>query len=330
MNNKLQENLNLFVSNNNDLKGAFVWHEPMTKRLASLVYALEGKTIDNESIKKAHEIIKAETGVFSTFRGNLAVYIAAMLAMTDNPKEKMQQTLEVYNMMKASRFYASDYLVAASFEVASQSKPENFQMVVDRAREFFLEMKKNNRFLIGSDDYIFCAMLALSDLEPHAGANKMKKIFRNLKKEFFYRSSILTLSQMLVLGGKTDECVANILHLNRTLRGCSIRLDKAYTLPSLGVLSMVSDNHDKLATDIEDSMGFLREQKGFGRFSVSSQEILLYVVSIICNVYADEMKDDLSRTSLSSGITNMIIAQQTAMLVAITSASIAASSAASC
>jgi len=331
MNSHLQNKLELFAENNQSIRSDFIWHDAMAKRLVALTYTLEGKKVDTEAIKDCHRMIKDEVGVFSTFRGNMAVYIAASLSLSEKPQQLLADTLEVYELLKQEGFWASDYLVVAAYEIAANTEKHKFERIACRSMEFYKEMKANIRFHIGQDDYIFAAMLALSDIDVHEGALKLRHLFTQLKSEFsafISRNSIVTLSQMLVLAGSTDECVYNLLKLNRVLRKKKIRLDKTYTLPSLGVLGMFTVDKYAFADDLIASRDYLRSQKGFGALSVSTQELLLYAVSLITNAYTGDTDNNVMKVSVATSITNLIIAQQVAMIVAISVATTAA--AASC
>jgi len=272
MNNQLQSKLELFVENNQNIRSDFIWHDPMSKRLASLTYTLEGKKVDTEAIKECHRMIKEDVGPFSTFRGNMAVYIAASLSLMENPQQLLADTLEVYGLLKQQGFWASDYLVVTAYEIAANTKRQDFESMAIRSMEFYREMKANIRFHIGQDDYIFAAMLALSGIDIHDGAVKLRNLFVQLKSEFsafISRNSIVTLSQMLVLGGSTEDCVQHLLKLNRVLRKRKARLDKSYTLPSLGVLGILAVDKNAFADDLIAARDYLRSQKGFSAWSVT-------------------------------------------------------------
>ena len=319
MNSQLQSNLQLFVENNQSLKGDFIWHDPMAKRLAALTYALEGKNINSEAIKECHRIIKDDVGPFSTFRGNMAVYIAASLSLQDNPRQLLAHTLEVYNVLKQEGFWASDYLVVTAYEIAVNTSPDKFAYIAQRSMEFYREMKANIRFHIGQDDYIFAAMLAMSGIDIHDGALKMRHLFSQLKSEFsafIGRNSIVTLSQMLVLGQSTNQCIEHLLKLSKVLRKRKVRLDKSYTLPSLGVLGILAVDKNTFADDLIATRDYLRQQKGFGHWSITTQELLLYAVSLITNAYTGDANNSM-KASVTTSVTNLIIAQQVAMIVAI-------------
>jgi uncharacterized membrane protein len=138
------------------------------------------------------------------------------------------------------------------------------------------------------------------------------------------------LSQILVLSGKCESALHHILSLRDVLRSHKIKMDKEYTLPALGVLSLLPISADIIARDILEAQAFLKAQKGFGVFSVTSQELLLYAAAFITTSYAEDTDNNLMTASVSTSITSILIAQQIAILIAASaSASAAAAAAAS-
>jgi len=214
-----------------------------------------------------------------------------------------------------------------AFEIASNATRFDFEHITQRTRDFYDEMKANHRFIVGSDDYIFAAMLALSGLDVHAGANKLKHIFMGLRSgfgRFTSKNSLLNLSQMMVLGGSTEECVDGVTKLSRALRKKNLRLDKTYTLPSLGVLGLLSIDHYQLADELTAANDFLRGKKGFGVWSVTAQELLLYVVSLVTHTHIGDTQTGITKAGVATSITNLIVAQQVAMMAAISATTAAA------
>ena len=329
MNQQVESMLTLFAQNHQNIRNEFVWQEPMAKRLAALAYALADEPLDASRIINCHKMIKSEVGAFSNFRGMLSVYVAAALSLTPEPQKLLEDTLRVYDLLKEQRFWSSDYLVVTAYEIAANAKSFDYEHIAARTRGFYDEMKSNHRFLIGSDDYIFSAMLALSDLDVHDGANKVKAIYIRLKEEFSRftsRNSLMTLAQMLALGGSTEECAYNVSKLNRAMRIRKIKLDKTYTLPSLGVLGLLNLDPCDIANEITAVTEFLRKQKGFGALSVSPQELQLYAVSLMTHAFVGKEQAGVTKAGLATSITNLVIAQQVALIASMAAMSAAAAS----
>jgi hypothetical protein len=319
-----QNKLELIVDNAQIMKKKFTWQGDIVKRLASLLYAREGKTVDCEAIRRCHDLIKQNTGVFSVFRGNMALCVAALLSLSPNPQEVFSATLKVYGLLKGVKLHDSDFLVAAAFHIAEQSDASDYVNVVNRTRSFYDKMKAYHFFLTGQDDYIFAAMLGLADLDVASGVERIERIHSRLKGEFRDKNSVQALSQVLALADSDDRVITRVLALRDALRSQKIKLDQTYTLPILGVLAILPVDIGTIVRDIGAARDALKAKKGFGPLSVSTQELLLCAASIIASDYAESVKNGVLTATLATSISNMVIAQQTAM-IAIISASTAAS-----
>jgi len=328
MNQDITSKLELFVQNVQGMSRKFRWHHGGTKRLAALLYTLEGKEVDYTAIRESFDLIKSKKGVFSMFRGNMAVFVAAMLSLNHGCEQKLEKVSVVYDMLKYVKFRPSDYLAVAAFLIVLDTEVENYQNTVERARAFYDGLKKNNRWHVGEDDYIFAVMLGLSDIDVHEGIDRVDELYRILLPDFKRagRGSVQSLSQMLTLGGKSDEALEHLLFLRDALRNKRMRMDKAYTLPALGALSLLPVESESLLEDITKAQEYLRGQKGFSKFTICNQELLLFATSLVTSAHAKDMNDKVLAAT-SASIVNIIIAQQIAMIVAITAASSAAAAA---
>jgi hypothetical protein len=326
MKSEIQKKLELFAENALDIRNDFIWQNILLKKMAALLYALDNRRIDITAIKDSHKLIKNSVGAFSAFRGNMALCVAAMLSQK-NRVDLFDRTMTVYKMLKDARFRGSDYLVVAAFEIAVQAKPEEFEKVVTRTREFYDGMKSKGFFRTGEDDYIFSAMLGLSDIDVKTGTERIEQLYQRFRPEFWSGNSVQALAQVLVLSGDCESSIKRILTLRDAMKAKKIRLDKSYTLPSLGVLALLPIEIDVLVRDIDESVRFLQAQKGFNPWSVSKQVVLLFATAIVVSVYAGDIENG-SIAAISTSIASIIIAQQAAIIAAMSS-SAAASAAAS-
>jgi hypothetical protein len=322
MDKDIQSKLELFASNAQTVKKRFTWQHALTHRMAALLYAREGLKADCGKIKQCHNLIKENTGVFSTFRGNMVLSLAALLSLSPDPKRLLEDSLKVYSMMKDEKFRASDHLVIAAYEIAAQGDHMRYNDTVMRSRNFYDGMKSNRFFQTGQDDYIYAAMLGLSDLDVATGVGRIEEIYRKLKGEFWDNNSVQALAQILVLGGSDDDTVKRVLTLRDVLRSQKIKLDRAYTLPSLGILAMLPVDINVIVADIDKARKALRAQKGFGSWSIATQELLLFAAAIVAGYYALNMANDSVSAAVSTGIANIIIAQQAAMISVIVASTV--------
>ncbi|MNM73234.1 hypothetical protein D3C81_849540 [compost metagenome] len=321
--------LQLFADNTLRVKKEFAWHNQLIHRLAALLYAVEDRTADVSAIRNSYELIKKSTGLFSTFRGNSAITIATLLSLSLEKEKQLEDTLTVYNMLKNAKFRASDYLAIAAYQIALNTEPDQYQIAIARAQAFYESMKANHRFHTGQDDYIYAAMLALSDIEVESAAARMEELYATLKPHFLSGNSVQALTQVLVLGDKASETATDLLILCDAFRKKGIRLDKQYTLSSLGVLSLLPCDSQSVVEEVAKTCEWLRTKKGFGSWSITKQELLLLSAALVAYNYAEEVNSGILTTTLSTSMTNIIIAQQAAIAVAAASATAASSSSSS-
>lgn len=325
-----QEKLDLLISNAQAVKKGFKLQNAMVRRLTALLYTLENRRVDCDAIRECRSLIRRNAGIFSRFRGNLFMCIAGLLSLKDKRQELIEHTLSVYDLMKRAKFRASDYLVAAAYQIAAHTDHDRAQYAVSRASEFYDGMKAQRWFYTGQDDYIYAAMLGLSDMDPAYGVEQIERIYQLLKGEFWSGNSVLALAQILALGGRSEQSAGRVLELRDALKNRKIRLDKAPTLPALGILALLPVNIEVIVQDICDARAFLRKQKGFGVLSVSVRELLLYSSAITASSHADDLKNSVTAASLSASIAGIILAQQTAIITsAVVSSTMAASASSS-
>lgn len=323
MEGKLSTRLTLFAENAQGITKRFFWKNAMSKRLAALLYTAQDRTIDCDAIRASYELIKQRTSFFSYFTGNSSICLATLLSLADNQEARLADTLAVYNQMKEIRFVSSDHLVIAAYQIASGADSAQYQQAIEKATTFYTGMKKEHRFLTGRDDYIFAAMFGLSDKEPAAAIARMEQLYDELKREFISNNSVQTLTQVLVLGNETAETIARLHALRQAFRARGLRLDREYTLPSLGILALLPVDTQTIVDQVEGAYNFLRTQKGLSGWSVTKQELLLYATSLVTLSSIADAPDGIVTAALSTSIMNIIIAMQTATVI------IAASTAAS-
>ncbi|KAA1178448.1 DUF4003 family protein [Paenibacillus sp. FSL R5-0744] len=329
MNEQYAARVELFAENAQRIKKAFPWHNAMVSRLAGLLYTAENKSADEDAIRASHELIKENTGMFSSFRGNSAISIATMLSLSADKEQQLANTLTVYDLLKDIKFRASDYLVVAAYQIAANTTTDQYQRTVERAKMFYDSMKAKHRFLTGHDDYIFSAMLGLSDIDVDSGIDRMEQLYTTLKPEFMSGNSVQALTQVLVLGKEASEAADRVLALRDAFRAHGIRLDKEYTLSSLGVLTLLSSNNKDMVTEVSETFELLRTKKGFGSWSIVKQELLLLSAALVAFKYVEDVQSGIVTSMLSTSITNIVIAQQAALAGAAAASAAAAASSSS-
>lgn len=312
---KALQRLDLFAENTYGAKDGFFWQDSSIRRLAALLYAAQDRAMDVTAIRQCMDLIKRSAGIFSYFRGNFALVMATQLSLCADPETVLHRTLQVYDAMKQTGFRSSDYLVIASHQIASAAPADATDTVVRRAKAFYTGMRSDHFLLTGQDDYIFAAMLGLSDIDVSSGVERLEREYQALRPEFIFTSGsgIQALAQVLVLGGESPDAHRRVMALRQHLRQAGLRLDRSDTLSSLGVLALLPTAVDVLAAEVEETAGTLRAKKGFSGWSVQKEELLLHSAALVAYHYVDQARRGVLQSALSTSIANILIAQQSAV-----------------
>ena len=193
-------------------------------------------------------------------------------------------------------------------------------------------MKKDHPFLTSSDDYTFCALLALSEKQDDALIADAEACFAQLKGKGLSRNGIQSLSHVLSLydGSALIKC-QKTLDLYQKIKEQGIHFGTSYELPILGILALSGQNLTETAAAIAEIDGWLKHQKGFGLFGgITAKQRTMYAALLaqtdIQTAYQDDTKkqDLLSDTGTATATLATLIAQEAAMCAAMMASASAA------
>lgn len=327
---EIQEKIDLMVNNFHTLDKAFIWDMGIAKHFGAMITANRETHISAEQVKAAKKLIERDTSMWSYFRGTNEFLLAVLLTGEANPEEILTRSLENYENLKQRKFYSSAYLVLASYSIAKHGDPSQYNRIYDRFEEFYAGMKANHFWLTGDNDYVYAAILAMSDLSVQATIDKTEAIYQSLKTYGLTAGNELqNLSNILAFGENAvdfDCQRAMALYAALKQRKCKI---SSYGLALVGVLSLIMENPDSMADEVTEVYDQLKQLKGYGAWSLGHTERAILAASIVADYYNDKIQTGTLESALTSSINSIIIAQQAATMAAIsgaTAASVAASS----
>lgn len=329
MNSTLQIRCESFIQNKEVIKKTLSWESTYIYPISAAIFTEKGQQADANRLRQCRDLLKSQTGIFSSFRGTVRVPAISMLAVDYNPQGKLQNALKVYNMLKG-HFFSSNYLVLSAMVIAELAEPERYGQIADRTRILYDRMKAEHPFLTSSEDSAFAALLALSPLSDDQLVQDMERCYELLKGQFFSSNAIQSLSHVLALGeGTSEEKCRRTMTLFQTLKNKGYKYGTSYELATLGVLALLPEDPEVLAEKMIQVDQYLSHQKDFGVLGVGKRQRLMYAGILVAGEYAGNMEHmNLNSAAISSTI-SLVIAQQVAICSAIAASSAAASSSSS-
>lgn len=324
----LRNKCDLFADNYMELKNSFRWNYSTNNRLAALLYTMESRKVNIDAIKWCRNMIKENTGLFSQFKDTANFMTSTMLSLQENPTETFQHTLGIYRELKDTGLHSSAFLVIAALTIALQSKPEDYQRVIKGTKDFYSAMKKEHRLITSFDDYGYAALLALTGQSVDQAVREMESCYWLLKPDFSYSNAVQSLSHVLAFSDENANAKCKrIVDLYQALKNRNLKYGKGLELSFLGITALLKADTQQLANEIMEVNHCIENKKGFGMWSISNRERLMFSVALVCDDYLDSMKKETMEFALANNIAAILLAQQTAAVAAATGATASAAAA---
>ncbi len=314
-----------FIKSRDIIKKTFRFENTFILPVCASEFSAKGIEPDGEKMLNCRALIKANTGIFSTFRGTVELPVITKLALDENPEEKIKKIINIYKTLKAC-FPASEYLAYAAAVLSDMIDTDKAEAVVLRGFKIFKLMKKEHPMLASSEDSIFALLLTFCTQSDSELIDDMEFCYRTLKPVFKYGNYVLSMSQVITLaGGDIRKSCQRAIDLFDELKKLGKKYSKRYELAVLAALAVLPADIRTLAADIAEIDDFLSKQKGYGFWGVPNATRLMHAAMLVANDCSADMISDTAAVSA----TIALIAAQQAATTAVIAASTAAAAASS-
>ena len=325
----LRVKCNLIAENYQDLAKELKWHSSNNLRFGALYYTLNEKKVNVDAINRGRTIIKENTGIFSQFKDITNFTTSVILSLQDQPEKDFLNTLKVYEALKQEGLHPSPYLVLAATSIAIQAEPFDYTRIVTATKDIYKAMKKEHKILTSSDDYGFAALLAMQEKPTKDVVNEVEACYRILKQDFVSSNSLQALAQVLTISEEDSNIKCKrVVDLNQALKIRKCKIGSGIERSFLGIAALFEMDCNQLADEIAEFYEYLKYKKGFGSWSISRDERVMFAIALLCIEYLEDAKQNAVKMTLSNNVTVIMIAQQMAAIAA-ASAAVAAASASS-
>ncbi|MBQ4522222.1 MAG: DUF4003 domain-containing protein [Lachnospiraceae bacterium] len=308
-----------FIENRNTIKSAFGWDSEYIYPVCASIFIDKGQKVDVGKMKRCEKVLNSKTGVFSDFRGDGKLAMISMLALSENPEEKLNQAMQIHGMLKKQRI-SSQCLSITAITIANMTEPEKYEEIVSRTGSIYQRMKREHPFLTSGEDSVFAALLVLTNQSEEQILNKTEQCYKMLKSKFFSGNAVQSVSHVLALAeGKPEEECVKLKVLFDEMAKKGYRYGTDYELAVLAVLSLQSEDVPKMIEDIKAVDGFLAGKSGYGLFGLGRKQRLMHAGMIVSTEYSGQNDNSVMNSTAISGTVAMIAAQQAAMCAVIAS-----------
>lgn len=318
-----------FIENRDRIRHTFGWESTYIYPVCAAIFTDKRRPADTERMEYCRKLLKAQTGLFSNFRGTAKLAMISMLAVSEYPEDKLEKSLRVYGMLK-KHFFSSQYLPVVSMIIADLADPGRYDGLAARTRHIYDLMKQEHPFLTSGEDSVFAALLALSDQANEQIIQETENCYGLLKPEFFSGNAVQSLSHVLALGdgAAADKC-RKTTELYKGLKVKGYKYGTSYELATLGVLALLPADLSVVMTDIMEVDDFLAGQKGYGILGLGRKQRLMHAGMLVSSEYIGRTDNRIMNSAAIGGTISLVAAQQAALCAAVAASSAAAASAGS-
>lgn len=318
-----------FIENRDIIRGTFSWESVYIYPVCAAIFTGRRQRADEQRLKACRNLLKERTGIFSSFRGNARLAVISMLAAEEEPEEKLERSLRVYEALK-EHFFSSQYLPVASMAITDLTDEGRYEEIAARTRRIYNLMKQEHPFLTSGEDSVFAALLALSSLTDEEVVAQTERCYEILKPEFFSGNAVQSLSHVLALGeGDAEENCGRVMALFDGLKERGYRYGTSYELATLGVLALLPVELEQIMSEVMEADDFLAGQKGYGVFGPGRKQRLMHAAMLVSDEYINRAEHTSMSSAAISGTISLIAAQQASMCAAVAASSAAAANSSS-
>lgn len=312
MKESLQNTLEQYLVNLDIIRKTFKWDYDLIYPVCANLFVQNAKKPDTERIKDCKRIVKQSVSIFSSFRGNMMLPLACMLAKSSNPDGKWDQALNSYTALK-QHFWGSEFLALAAVAMA-ESGSIDIEKIAKRGRTLYERMKKEHRFLTGSEDSVFSVLLAQSERSDDDLISDMERCYDALDQKFRKGNALQSTSHILALSkGEPEKKAERVIRIFEKIREKGGKYGKDYELPVLAAASLLKEDEDEIVRGILDAADKLRENKKYrGLFGYSKRARYMHAAMLVATDGIKETGEEANASLIAASQSALafVIAQQ--------------------
>lgn len=236
MNNRIKEVCDITIKNYKYAMQNLRYDGDYINHFSALLNGYHKNKIPVDKVKEIRTFIKKSTSKMSVFRGDMLYILSFLIA--NQEKENFQITngvLDTFNLLVEEGFKECEYLTLVSYSIVKYCDHENRCIIIKRMKNIFNIIKQKYGNLTKEDDYLLCALLAISGAKFDCMTEYMEFIFNYIKDlKLFSNNGVQGLTNSILLNSN-ENAADKASQLVKALEKNDIKIGNQF-LQLLGVL----------------------------------------------------------------------------------------------
>ena len=297
MTDSLIRRCDLAIYNKTLLRREFKQFDLFTLAIGADLYAADNLVVDGKRIDTCHRIIRDSTNIFSIYRSFCSHFFAVLLSLENDPLAQMKRTLEVYRALR--RYFPRSYQLSFASYYLSKLSGRPALELSSSTNAMYKLMRTVSPRQTHSKDVVWAAMWTV-------GGRYSADVVRILTDASLHLDGVLTRSKkrsllhsIAVSEGDFERIGRRINTIAYMLAERKYKYGKHFEQNLLAVLAMTDAPEEMLASDIIETVQYLKKSSAFSRF-MSRRELLVHAVIAVINEYTVADSSTVDETQRST------------------------------
>lgn len=292
MDEMLMERCNRQIKNERVLREAVAFGSEESIKLGALLYTAINEEADVEKIEACQMILREKTGLFSTFRGALQTVILLKMSRAEDPEAYIDNVLNTYNRLTRNVAFPGLLSVLAAVTIYEQHGDQDVDALVDQILDIYAEAKRIHPYLCDESDMAYIALMVLSGRADIAIEEEKEKIYILLKEKFHLPAEAAQSTALVLITASektAEEKVDSFIRFYEALKETGHATAKNRYISIYGIFTDLNIPTEETTAAISEVDQFLKEQKGYGIFSVSSDLRKVLASTLVLQHYTTDV-----------------------------------------
>ncbi len=292
MDERLQRQSDLFISNRIAMKNGFLWDYPAIHGVSAVIWAAYQRDVDIEKIRYCKKELKKEAEAFGYLEDNASALAAAMLAISDDMTYTLRCLKKLYKMMLADGFKPSSSLMLTALVMIRLHDEKDFGKLVKKAKRICISLHSVPWHSIVDNNKTQEAHMIL-ERETQEIYQREKRYRRLLKDQFPSQKVEGYLSDVLIMDHRSEEKnVSHLLGIYSTVKGSSEReyLEQDFEYALLAVLALVTKDPAETMSRVFEVYDYLEASSELKKHVWQKHWLFCYASLIVAMTDIDRVR----------------------------------------